>query len=141
MVSIVVAGGCASPGNPGQVDRRAELGTNPAGPVPALWTNVIQASVFDGSSLIRDPGGGSAGASSTQRIDTGAGFVQFSTSESNLGKMAGLGHSDDNQDLANIDYGILLRNDGTIEIYEQGWYKGSFGPYAPGDVFSRRGRR
>src|SRR5262249_34364722 len=81
------------------------------------------------STLTRGGGTGWwAGASSVQQIDTN-GYVQFSTNESNLDKMAGLSHGDDDQGYPDIDYAIFLRGDGGIEIYEHGSSQGYFGTY------------
>ncbi|WP_437578391.1 M23 family metallopeptidase [Sorangium sp. So ce887] len=102
---------------------------------PGLWKNVRYATA-NGGLLTRDAGWGwHAGASSAAQIEAGDGFVEFSTNEANLQKMAGLSHDDVDQGYGDIDYAIYLRADGGLEIYEQGYWQGFFGTYQAGDVF------
>jgi trehalose utilization protein len=99
------------------------------------WKNVGFA-MSSGGSLTRTPGWGwSAGASSVEQIVTGNGFVQFSTDEANLAKMAGLSNGDGDRGYGDIDYAIFLRDDGMVGIYEGGLDQGTFGSYQAGDVF------
>ncbi|AUX44502.1 uncharacterized protein SOCE26_059660 [Sorangium cellulosum] len=103
---------------------------------PELWKNVRYA-IASERSLTRDPDGWGwyAGASSVQHLDAGDGYVEFSTEETNLAKMAGLGHGDSDQHYADIDYAVFLRGDRVVEIIEQGHGHGTFGTYTAGDVF------
>ncbi|WP_437968808.1 peptidoglycan DD-metalloendopeptidase family protein [Sorangium sp. So ce260] len=102
---------------------------------PQAWKNVRHA-IANGSLLTRDAGWGwHAGASSVEQIEAGDGFVEFSTNETDLQKMAGLGHGDADQGYGDIEYAIFLRDDGGVEILEQGVGQGYFGTYAAGDVF------
>jgi hypothetical protein len=83
-----------------------------------FWQNAIGVE-DNGNTLTRSTGWGwNAGASSAQMISAGDGFVEFSTSESNLSKMAGLSHGDDDQGYGEIDYAFYLRSDGVVDIYE-----------------------
>ncbi|AUX29097.1 MULTISPECIES: M23 family metallopeptidase [Sorangium] len=121
---LAALGICASTG-----DARAAEGAS------AFWNNAVEVAVGDGA-LTRGPGWGwSAGASSVQQIEAGDGFVEFSTNEADRTKIAGLSHGDDSQSFWDIDYGLLLRADGGVEILEQGYGKGYFGTYQAGDVF------
>ncbi|WP_437544967.1 M23 family metallopeptidase [Sorangium sp. So ce367] len=102
---------------------------------PQEWKNVRYATA-NGSLLTRDAGWGwHAGASSAEQIEAGDGYVEFSTNEADLQKMAGLGHGDTDQGFGDIDYAIYLRDDGGLEVYEQGAGQGYFGSYEVGDVF------
>src|SRR6185436_7402670 len=80
--------------------------------------------------------GWNAGAESVEAL-SGDGYVEFTTLENTTAKVAGLSwawHSS-NAGNANIDFAIDLRADGTVGVLEGGASRGSFGPYAPGDVF------
>ncbi|MDI3286908.1 peptidoglycan DD-metalloendopeptidase family protein [Polyangium sp. 15x6] len=106
--------------------------------IPAVWWKNVRYAATNGTTLTRNPHVGtswSAGASSVKDIDEGDGYVQFSTKEANLDKMAGLGHGDAHQGFGDIEYALHLRSDGFLDIYEQGWHQGTFGAYKAGDVF------
>ncbi|MFY0539626.1 hypothetical protein [Nannocystis pusilla] len=86
-------------------------------------------------SLTRQPGiGWTAGAASVQTIPAGDGYVRFSSQEANLHKMAGLGHDTDHA-YTDIEYAYYLRDDGLVEIFEQGASRGLVGVHTPGDMF------
>jgi hypothetical protein len=99
------------------------------------WANVVGVATTEDSLtkiVINPPNGGAA---SNESI-TGAGYVEFSTGETNTTKMAGLANGDTNQHHADIDYAVHLKSDGTVRIYEFGTLRGgSFGAYVPSDVF------
>ncbi|MGK3988830.1 M23 family metallopeptidase [Sorangium sp. So ce136] len=122
--AVALWGSCSSMG-----DARAAEGAD------VSWNNLVEVAASDGG-IARGPGSGwHAGASSVERIEAGDGFVEFSTSEADLYKAAGLSHGDDNQGYADIDHAIFLRGDGGLEIVEQGYGQGFFGIYEAGDVF------
>ncbi|NVB37518.1 peptidoglycan DD-metalloendopeptidase family protein [Pseudenhygromyxa sp. WMMC2535] len=102
-----------------------------------VWTNARYVTV-SGGTITRNIGQGQgwgAGASSSQMILDGEGYVEFSTSENSLPKMAGLSNHDANQNYADIDFAFYLREDQRLTIYEDGHLQGEFGTYDTGDVF------
>lgn len=96
------------------------------------WTNVSGVAV-NGRTLAATYGYWAAGASSTQMISSGDGYVETTIAETNTYRMIGLGNSDNNQSYTDIDFAWYPAADGTLYIYESGAYVGSFGPYALGD--------
>jgi YD repeat-containing protein len=96
------------------------------------WTNVSGVSV-NGATLAATGGYWGAGASSTQMISSGDGYVEATIAETNTYRMIGLGNTDSNQSYTDIDYAWYPAADGNLYIYESGGYVGSFGPYAIGD--------
>ena len=70
-----------------------------------------------------------------QVLRDGYGFVEFTASETNTTRMAGLGSVDSSQDYSDVDYGVLLRSDSSLAVYESGVYHGEFGFYAASDRF------
>ena len=80
-------------------------------------------------------GWGNAGAASVQVLH-GDGYVEFTAQETAAWRMAGLSNGDTNQNLNDIDFGIVLGGDGAYYIYESGTQRGSsYGNYSAGDVF------
>lgn len=96
------------------------------------WTNVSGVAV-NGATLAATYGYWQAGASSTQMISSGDGYVEATIAETNTYRMIGLGNTDSNQSYTDIDFAWYPIADGTLQIYESGTYAGSFGPYAIGD--------
>ncbi|MEQ1736116.1 MAG: hypothetical protein ABL886_06925, partial [Rhodoglobus sp.] len=102
-----------------------------------FWTNVVGAdgignSLFDISGT---SGVFNAGAVSVSSI-TNDGFVEFTTNENGKAKAIGLSNGDTNQDLGDIDFGILLGSNASIEIRENNIKRTiPATTYAPGDVF------
>lgn len=90
----------------------------------------------NGNSLRRVAGTSAwdGGAFSWNRVEE-KGYFEFTASETNLGRMAGLSGTDVNSNFNSIQYAFYLRSDGLIEIYESGSSRGSFGNYASGDKF------
>jgi len=68
-------------------------------------------------------------------LTSGPGYLEFSTMESDHAKAAGLGSRDSNRGLEAIDFGFLLRADGTAAVIERGATVQAAGAYAAGDVF------
>lgn len=75
-----------------------------------------------------------AGASSVETI-TGAGFMEFTTAETDRAKQAGLSNGDSNVNFTDIDFGIRLNAASQVRVYEGGVYRGTFGSYVAGDIF------
>jgi len=96
------------------------------------WTNVSGVAV-NGSTLAATYGYWAAGASSTQTIASGDGYVETTIGETNTYRMIGLANGDSNQSYVDIDFAWYAVADGNLQIYESGAYVGSFGPYAIGD--------
>jgi len=103
--------------------------------VPHIWTNLVDVSV-SGSSLTKtgSPGWGS-GASSTASLSSGDGYVEFSATEVNTNRMAGLSATNANHGIADIDFAIALTSGGNVQVYEHGVLVGTYGTYAFGDRF------
>jgi hypothetical protein len=80
-------------------------------------------------------GWGNAGATSTKFLPAGDGYVEFQVVETYTRRILGLGKGDTNRKSADVDFGFYLNLDGRVYIYEKGTSRGSFGAYAPGDVF------
>src|SRR5204863_76168 len=98
------------------------------------WTNTAGVSVSENSlTKTAATGWGNAGASSTQSIVSGDGYVEITASETTTGRIFGLSHSDADQNWASIDFGLHLDLSGTIYIFEPGNTRGTFGTYATGD--------
>jgi hypothetical protein len=74
-----------------------------------------------------------AGASSLNVLQDGYGYVEFTATETTTHRLCGLSNGDSDQNYTDVDYGILLRNDTTLAVYESGNYRGDFGNYAAGD--------
>ncbi|CAN5907001.1 hypothetical protein BH11PSE3_BH11PSE3_21750 [soil metagenome] len=73
-----------------------------------------------------------AGASSAQHL-TGAGWAETVVAETNTSRMMGLSDVDDSYSYPGIDYAAYLAGDGSLQVYERGTYRGTFGTYASGD--------
>jgi len=115
-----------------------QAGSPGGGSQNASWTSAVGVST-NGSSMTKTGGNGvwDAGAVSTQSINAGDGYVEFTASEINTFRMCGLSHGDSNQSYADIDFAMYLGgypSGGQIEIYEAGVWRGAFGPYSPGDI-------
>lgn len=77
-----------------------------------------------------------AGAFSVQSIASNTnGWIEFSAGETNTYKMMGLSATNPNASYSSIAYALYFVNDGTVQIYENGAFKGSFGTYTTTDVF------
>ena len=97
------------------------------------WQNVVGATA-SGNNLTKTAatGWGNGGASSTQTITSGDGYVEFAAG-STTNRFCGLSNGDSNQNYTDVDFG-MHPGGGTIYIYEGGASRGTFGSYAAGDV-------
>jgi hypothetical protein len=104
------------------------------GPTAISWINPVGVS-SSGNNLTKTNSASlwNSGADSLQVLADGYGFVEFTATETSTSRIAGLGSVDSNQDYADVDFGILLRNDTTMAIYESGVHRGEFGNYAASD--------
>jgi len=104
-----------------------------------FWRDVVRAEA-SGNDLVKTStlGSWNAGAASIATIPGGDGYVQFTAGEANTAKMAGLSTGNSGQSYTDIDFAISLSDTGGVAVYEGGNGRGSFGPYAAGDVFQVR---
>ncbi|HEY7195240.1 MAG TPA: hypothetical protein VH439_15970, partial [Gemmatimonadales bacterium] len=101
----------------------------------ATWTRDVGVAL-SGSSLRKTGAAGwTSGAVSANTLESGDGAMEFTATETNTIRAAGLSDGDVDQGWQDIAYGIELHNDTTIEIIESGTSRGTFGSYAVGDRF------
>lgn len=103
-----------------------------------FWASVFGADPI-GSSLFDISGVNgvfnTSGAVSSGTLLSGNGFVEFTTRETNKSKALGLSNGNTNNDLDDIDFGVLLGSASTGEIRENGVKKSTSFTYVAGDVF------
>ncbi|HSE16491.1 MAG TPA: RHS repeat-associated core domain-containing protein [Pyrinomonadaceae bacterium] len=118
----------------GYRDGQLLITAEPAAAQNVSWTNTAGVSV-NGNSLtkIAATGWGNAGASSTQGITAGGGYVEVTATENSTARLFGLSHTDADQHWPSIDFGIDLDLSGSIYVFESGNNRGNFGPYTTGD--------
>ncbi|MFN8206637.1 MAG: hypothetical protein U0T82_04425 [Bacteroidales bacterium] len=89
-----------------------------------------------GNNLIKTASNGSwnGGAASWNTV-LNNGYFQFTATETNSARMAGLSTTNSNSNYNTIQYAVYLRSDALVEIYESGASRGAFGSYATNDVF------
>jgi len=96
-----------------------------------LSTNLL---ITGGNGLSKFQGGGwNTGVSSWNTVSNN-GYFQFTATETNKSRMAGLSTAYTGSSYTNIQYAFYLVAGGTLQIYESGSSRGSFGAYATGDV-------
>ncbi|HZT76020.1 MAG TPA: hypothetical protein VFA27_05145 [Vicinamibacterales bacterium] len=124
---------CLAPGmsNPAFFDPRRN-------PEPVVWQNLVGVSA-SGSTLTKTATTADfdSGASSTQTIANGDGYVEFTVAETNTARIAGLstGAADTDAHANSINFGVGLSFTGQIFVFENGNQIGPFGTYAAGDRF------
>jgi PKD repeat protein len=103
---------------------------------PVMWIRAVGATP-SGSSLQKSgaTAGWNAGAVSAKSVVSGDAYVEFGTGEINRAKIVGFNTVDTNQALADVKFGILLTEVGTVQVYESGVRRGLFGPYTAADRF------
>ena len=79
--------------------------------------------------------GWNAGAVSSRRIRSGDGSVEFTATETNKKRAAGLSNGDTDKTAADIDFAIVLNANATVEVQEGGVSRGVVGSYVSGDRF------
>lgn len=107
-------------------------------PKPVVWTDRINVAVSQDNTLRKTSPGLSfnSGATSIALLMNGDGFVEFTATETSLGRVCGLakgGHPDFSTGPADIDFGMYLRADGLLVVYESGVEMSAPIPYAPLD--------
>ena len=63
------------------------------------------------------------------------GYLEFTATETNTSRMIGLSNTNADNSYSSIKYAIYLQNNGTLNVFETGINRGSFGSYAASDVF------
>lgn len=98
------------------------------------WANIVGVSA-SGNSLTKTAADnwGNSGASSSQAIVAGDGYVQLTATETNTFRMIGLSRGDSNQDYTDIDFAAYL-SAANLCIYETGISRGCISTYATGDT-------
>jgi alpha-tubulin suppressor-like RCC1 family protein len=101
----------------------------------STWTRDVGVAV-SGSSLRKTGAAGwTSGAVSANTLEAGDGAMEFTATETNTTRVAGLSDGDLNQSWQDITYGIELHDDATVEVVEAGTSRGTVGSYAAGDRF------
>ena len=121
-VVIAAAGGAPPPPPP-----------PPSGLEPVVWTSLVGVSASGNSLTKTSASGVNSGAVSTQQIASGNGYVELTASETNTYRIFGLSNGNTDASYQDIDFGLDLAP-GTLYVFEKGVNKGSFGPYATGDL-------
>ncbi len=98
------------------------------------WTNVVGVSAVGNSLTKTAADGWNGGASSTQSIAVGDGFVEFIANETNKHRMLGLSHGDGDQSYQDIDFAIYPNDQGQLWVYEGGTSRGQVGTYSTQDA-------
>lgn len=75
------------------------------------------------------------GASSEQTIGSAGGFVEFPAAQTDKSVAIGLSNEDLDSSYTSINYAIMLRDDGVVQLYEKGVPVGRPRPYALKDIF------
>lgn len=120
----------------GQLLITAEPGTGQQSTENVSWTNVVGVAV-NGNSLTKRATGdvwGNAGASSTQSLSSGDGYVEFTASETSSYRMIGLSQGDANQGYQELDFAFYLGVSGYLYIYENNVPVYFAGFYTTGDT-------
>jgi len=99
------------------------------------WINLVNVTAT--GNTIRKTSGTSgawdAGATSSQLITSGDGYVQASVVETNTYAMFGLDQYGTTTSASDTDFALFMAG-GTLKVYESGVLRGNFGSYAVGDV-------
>ena len=95
-------------------------------------TNVLTT----GNSVVKIQSGGNwnGGAASYNKVNNN-GYLEFTATENNTFRMAGLSNSNINSNFNTIQYAWYMRNDGICEVFESGTSRGTFGTYSINSVF------
>ena len=100
-----------------------------------VWTNDVGVSVSSNSLMKTAVNGwGNSGAVSTRAISSGDGYMEFTASETNTGRILGLSLGDMDQNYTDIDFAAMLSATGDFHVYESGNSRGNFGSYSTNDL-------
>ena len=98
------------------------------------WTDPVGATVTGNNLTKTAATGWNGGAISLQVVEFG-GFAEFTATETNKGRMAGLSYGNTDQGYSDVDFAIYLQNNGQFQAYEAGAAKGTAAAYQSGDRF------
>lgn len=70
-----------------------------------------------------------------QRIDHPGGILKFAAAQSNANVVVGLTGENSDGRFSSIEYALLLRDDGNVQVYEKGVAVGGPRPYRAGNLF------
>ncbi|MEL7005512.1 MAG: hypothetical protein AAFN93_22685, partial [Bacteroidota bacterium] len=102
---------------------------------PVTWANLTNVT-SNGNSLTKSsPNGWTSGASANFLSPYENGWVEMTASETDKVRVFGISATDVNNEYETIGYGIYLRSNGMIRIFESGVKIGDFGFYKTGDKF------
>ncbi len=107
-----------------------------AADVDVVWTDLVGVSA-SGNDLTKTAGNGwnNGGAASTDKHSGDFG-LEFSTNTLSYNNtLCGLSSTNADADWDTIDYAIYFSNSATVEVYESGTLRGSFGSFSLSDVF------
>ncbi|WP_291720736.1 BspA family leucine-rich repeat surface protein, partial [Bernardetia sp.] len=100
------------------------------------WTDLVNQTNNGSGNLVKNASTGWTGdASSVERI-VGDGGITFTASKRDASYMVGLSYTNTNAGFSDIGYAIYLNKLGELIVYQQGVFKGDFGSYKSGDLFS-----
>ena len=101
------------------------------------WTQLVNAAA--NGSLLQKSGGcdgcQDSGAISVQTIASGNGFMEVAASETTTQRVIGLSSGNTDTTSADIDFALLFWPGGTVDVRENGVYRGAETSYATGNVF------
>jgi RHS repeat-associated protein len=112
----------------------AEAGSSGTGPQDVIWTSAVGVSVSGNNLTKTSSVGWNAGAVSTQSINSGDGYVEFTANANSANTIFGLSHGDTNQSYEEIDFALYPWTDGNLYIFENGANPAAVGPYTAGDT-------
>jgi hypothetical protein len=117
---------------------RSTQQVTPAGPENVVWnpSSMVGVSASGNNLTMTAAGGwGNAGASSTQTINSGDGYVEFTANNLGETRIVGLSNGDTNQSWQEIDFGIDVTGAGEVYLVESGTVLGPYGTYSAGNKF------
>lgn len=99
-----------------------------------VWKDLVNVNV-SGNDISRTSGNGwgTSGAASLNEVSNNM-FMKTVANGTNKYRMIGLSNNNLNANYTSIEYALYLVQGGSLQIYESGSYKGSFGTYATGDT-------
>jgi PKD repeat protein len=109
---------------------------NPIIVIPVTWVDTVGVTV-NGNSITKNAptGWGNGGAASLESF-TGDGGVEFIATQNNIYDLCGLSSTNPDAHWKSIEYGISRRINSTLQVYEKGVFRGSFGSFQIGDKLS-----
>jgi hypothetical protein len=117
---------------------RAGRSIQQTGPENVIWAaaSVVGVSASGNNlTMTAATGWGNGGASSTQSISSGDGYVEFTATNLGETRIVGLSNGDTNQGWQDIDFGIDAESQGSVYLIENGSVLGPYGTYSAGAKF------